>query len=129
MTRMIFTKPPTERQKEIYDLVLKAQKAGIKKIRAGITGKQADKFTRSIIEKAGYGEKYGHAGGHGIGLDIHEQPSLALTYKKPLKKNSVITVEPGIYLEGEFGIRIEDMLLITKNDHENLTKITSDRRR
>ena len=129
MTRMIFTKPPTEKQKEIYDLVLKAQKAGIKKIRAGITGKQADKFTRSIIEKAGYGEKYGHAGGHGIGLDIHEQPSLALTYKKQLKKNSVITVEPGIYLKGEFGIRIEDMLLITKNDHENLTKITSDRRR
>lgn len=125
MTRMIFTAKPTEKQKKIYNLVLKAQKIGIEKIRAGITGKKADKFTRSIIEKAGYGKKYGHAGGHGIGLDIHEQPSLTETYKKTLKENSIITVEPGIYLEGKFGIRIEDILLITKNGNKNLTKITS----
>lgn len=122
MTRIIFTTTPTEKQKKIYNLVLKAQKEGIKKIKAGITGKQADSFSRKIIENAGYGEKYGHGGGHGVGLDIHEIPSLSEEYKEKLKANSVITVEPGIYLEGEFGIRIEDMILITKNGNKKLTK-------
>ena len=133
MTRMIFTAPPTPKQKEIYDLVLRAQKNAIKKIKAGISGKKADDLSRDIINKAGFKEQYGHAGGHGIGLDIHEIPSLAETYKNPLKPNSVITIEPGIYLEGEFGIRIEDMILVTKQSHakgraghKNLTKITSD---
>ncbi|MFA5820881.1 MAG: aminopeptidase P family protein [Candidatus Gracilibacteria bacterium] len=124
MTRIIFTSKPTSKQKEIYNLVLKAQEAAIKKIKAGLSGKKADAISRSIIEKAGYGEQYGHAGGHGTGLDIHEQPSLSDNYKKPLKANSIITVEPGIYLPGEFGIRIEDMLLVTRNGNRNLTKIS-----
>lgn len=124
MTRMIFTTKPTKKQKEIYDLVLRAQQTAISKIKAGITGKKADSFARKIIEKAGYGEQYGHAGGHGIGLDIHEIPSLSENYKKPLRENSIITVEPGIYLTGEFGIRIEDMILIQKSGNKNLTKIS-----
>lgn len=123
MTRMIFTGTPTPKQAKIYNLVLQAQENAIKKIKAGITGKQADNLSRDIINKAGYKEQYGHAGGHGIGLDIHEIPSLAENYKKPLRANSIITVEPGIYLEGEFGIRIEDMILITKTGPKNLTKI------
>lgn len=124
MTRMIFTGKPTEKQRKIYNLVLEAQQNAIQKIKAGISGKKADDFARDIIKKAGYGEFYGHSGGHGIGLDIHEVPSLAERYKKPLKENSIVTVEPGIYLEGEFGIRIEDMVLVTKNGTKNLTKIT-----
>lgn len=123
MTRMIFTKSPTEEQKKIYNLVLKAQETAIQKIKAEITGKHADKYARDIITKAGYGETFGHGGGHGIGLDIHEIPSLSENYIKKLKENSIITVEPGIYLEGKFGVRIEDMVLVQKNGVKNLTKI------
>lgn len=124
MTRMIFTGKPTAKQKEIYNLVLKAQETAIEKIKAGVSGEKADNYSRDIIIKAGYGEFYGHSGGHGVGLDIHETPSLSANYKKPLKENSVITIEPGIYLEGEFGVRIEDMILVTKKGNKNLTKIS-----
>lgn len=124
MTRMIFTASPTPKQKEVYDTVLKAQTAAIKGIKAGISGQAADKLAREVIEKAGYAEYYSHAGGHGIGLDIHEQPSLSANYKSKLKENSIITIEPGIYIPGEFGVRIEDMLLVTKKGNKNLTKIS-----
>lgn len=124
MTRMIFTAKPTEKQKEIYNLVLKAQENALSKIKAGISGKHTDSFARKIIVAAGHGENYGHAGGHGIGLDIHESPSLSENYKKPLKENSVITVEPGIYLTDQFGIRIEDMAIVKKSGIKNLTKIS-----
>ena len=123
MTRMIFTKPPTGEEKEIYNLVLNAQEYAIKNIRAEMTGHKADSFARNIIKKAGYGEAFGHGGGHGIGLDIHESPSLSENYKSKLKKNTIITVEPGIYIEGKFGVRIEDMVLVTKTGTKNLTKI------
>jgi Xaa-Pro aminopeptidase len=102
---------------------LKAQENALSKIKAGISGKNADNLARKIIEVAGYGEMYLHAGGHGIGLDIHESPSLSENYKKPLKENSIITVEPGIYLVGQFGVRIEDMAIVKKDGIKNLTKI------
>ncbi len=121
MTRTLLPQKPSFRQKEIYTIVLNAQKEAIKKIHAGITGKKADSYSRAIIEKAGYGDYYEHAGGHGIGLDIHESPSLSVNYTKKLKKNSVITVEPGIYIPGEFGVRIEDMILLTAHGNKNLT--------
>lgn len=123
MTRTILPSIPTKKQKEVYALVLKAQNYAINNIKAGITGRRADKFSRSIIEKAGYKKFYEHAGGHGIGLDIHESPALSENYKKKLKANSIITVEPGIYLPGEFGVRIEDMVLIKKTGNKNLTKV------
>ncbi len=122
MTRMIFTAPLSKEQKEIYELVLKAQQTAIKKIKAKISGRKADSFARKIIEQAGFAENYGHAGGHGIGLEIHENPSLSEHYKKPLKENSVITIEPGIYLTGRFGIRLEDMVVVEKTKVRNLTK-------
>lgn len=122
MSRMIFTAKPTPEQKEIYNLVLKAQENGIKNIKAGITGRKADQLSRDIIKQAGFGEKYGHAGGHGIGLDIHESPSLSDSYTKKLRENSIITIEPGIYLEGKFGVRIEDMVIVKKSGVINLTK-------
>lgn len=124
MTRMIFTSPPSPLQREIYNIVLKAQENCIKGIKAGISGEKADKLARKIIEDAGYSEYYGHSGGHGIGLDIHEIPNLAEKYKTPLRENSAITVEPGIYLPGKFGIRIEDMLLIAKTGTKNLTRVS-----
>ncbi len=123
MTRMIFTAKPTKLQEEVYNLVLKAQENAISQIKAGHTGAKADKFSRKIIEKGGYGEAYGHAGGHGIGLDIHETPSLSENYKKKLKENSVITIEPGIYLPGKFGVRIEDMIIPQKRGNKNLTSL------
>ncbi len=123
MTRTILPKNPTKKQKEIYALVLKAQTTAIEKIKAGITGKKADNLARKIINKAGYEEKYGHAGGHGIGLDVHESPSLSEKYIKKLRPSSVITVEPGIYLPNKFGVRIEDMILIKKTENKNLTKM------
>lgn len=123
MTRMIFTAQPTKFQKEIYELVLKAQENGINKIIAGMTGKKADALSRNMIVQKGYSKNYGHSGGHGIGLDIHEQPSLSEKYKEKLKENSIITVEPGIYLAGKFGVRIEDMILVKKDKSINITKI------
>lgn len=123
MTRTLLPPKPTQKQQEIYDLVLKAQLNGLKNIKAGISGAKADTLTRDIIEKAGYGETYGHSGGHGIGLDIHESPALSAGYKEKIRENTIITVEPGIYLTGEFGVRIEDMVLVKKNGNENLTKI------
>lgn len=122
MSRTILPAKPTNKQEEIYNLVLEAQTNAIKNVKPGMTGKTADNLSRKIINKAGYKEQYGHAGGHGIGLDIHEPPALSEKYKKPLKANSIITVEPGIYLPGEFGVRIEDMILLGKVT-KNLTKM------
>lgn len=123
MSRMIFTAKPTAKQQEVYNLVLQAQQTALAKIKAGHTGAEADAFSRDIITQAGYGEYYTHSGGHGIGLDIHETPSLSTKYPETLKTNSIITVEPGIYLPGEFGVRIEDMLLVGKTKSTNLTTI------
>ncbi|MFA5948417.1 MAG: aminopeptidase P family protein [Candidatus Gracilibacteria bacterium] len=126
MTRMFFTTSPTPLQEKIYNLVLEAQLSAIKNIHAGITGKKADSFARKIIKKNGYKENFGHGSGHGIGLDIHENPSLSEKYNKPLKQNSVITIEPGIYIENEFGVRIEDMLIVKKSNVEIITKANKD---
>lgn len=123
MTRTLLPPKPSKLQAEVYNLVLEAQLNALAKIKAGVTGKQADNFARSIIEKAGYGEFFTHGTGHGVGLDIHEAPSLVEEYKGKFKAGSVITVEPGVYLVGKFGVRIEDMLYLGKGRTENLTKI------
>lgn len=122
MTRTILPKNPTAEQKKVFNIVLSAQREAIEKIKEGITGAEADNYSRSIICDAGYGDNYGHSGGHGIGLDIHEIPSLSQNYEEKLRAGSVITVEPGIYLPGRFGVRIEDMILVKKNGNVNLTK-------
>ncbi|MBU1703537.1 Xaa-Pro peptidase family protein [Patescibacteria group bacterium] len=122
MTRIYFTKKPTQKQALIYNLVLKAQETAIATLKAGILGTAADNAARDVIEKAGYGPQFSHSLGHGVGLEIHEAPSLSVTYDKPIPENTVVTVEPGIYLEKSFGVRIEDMVLIKRNKAENLTK-------
>lgn len=121
MTRVLFTKKPSSLQENIYELVRNAQEIAIKKLKAGVSGMRADNYARKIIEKAGYGKFFGHSLGHGVGLDIHELPNLAETYKEKIPEGCVVTVEPGVYLPGKFGVRLEDMVIVGKNGSRNLT--------
>lgn len=123
ITRMIFTKEPTPLQDKTYRLVLKAQEKVILKLKANVTGSAADSYARDIIKKAGYSEHFGHALGHGIGLEVHENPTLSIGFDKRIPENSVVTVEPGIYHANSFGIRIEDMILVKSKRATNLTRI------
>lgn len=127
MTRTMFTAPPTPKQKLVYETVLRAQETVITRLHAGVKGRAADGWARKVIEDAGFGDKFGHSTGHGIGLEIHEYPNLSpgLTPKNnpAFPANTIVTVEPGIYIEKSFGVRIEDMVLITGDSVSNLTKI------
>jgi Xaa-Pro aminopeptidase len=108
--------------RKVYDIVLSAQLAGIEAAKAGILGSELDKVSRDIIEKAGYGSCFGHSLGHGVGMEIHEKPNASPNYKLTLNEGAVVTVEPGIYIAGKFGVRIEDFVILTENGCENLTK-------
>ncbi len=122
MTRTVAVDHVTDLMAEVYDTVLAAQENVIKTVKAGIICSDADAAARSIIEKAGYGEYFTHSTGHGVGLEIHEMPRLAEKVDGTiLKAGQIVTDEPGIYLPGEFGVRIEDMLLVRKNGCKNLT--------
>lgn len=118
MTRTVFIGEPTKKMKDIYDIVLQAQKAGLEALQPGESTKEVDRVARDVIEEHGYGENFGHGLGHSVGLEIHENPRLAKTDDSVLKENMVVTVEPGIYLPGWGGIRIEDMVYITENGYE-----------
>ena len=122
MTRTIAVGSVSSKQAEIYETVLNAQLASLAVLKDGISGFDADKAARDIIVNAGYGKFFGHGTGHGVGIEIHEEPRLSPKTDKILCEGDVVTVEPGIYLPGEFGVRIEDMVIITKNGAENLTK-------
>lgn len=126
MTRIVFTKNPSNEQIRVYETVLRAQNSAIKKIRAGAIGKEIDSLARNIIAQAGFGKYFGHALGHGVGLDIHELPKLSKKYADKLPAGSIVTVEPGIYLPGKFGVRIEDMIAVGKKRALNLTKAPKD---
>lgn len=121
MTRTVALGSATDEMRRVYATVLEAQLAGIAALRPGIEGKLVDKAARDVIEKAGYGEYFGHGLGHSVGLDIHEDPNTNTRETSLLPAGAVITSEPGIYLPGRFGVRIEDMLLLTENGAENLT--------
>ncbi len=121
LTRCFFTgKIPPLKQK-IYNTVLQAQELGIRKAGPGVKAKDVDLACRDYIDKKGYGKFFGHGTGHGVGLEIHESPSVSHRSSEVLEPGMVITVEPGIYLPGQFGVRIEDMLLITDKGAEVLT--------
>ena len=122
MTRTVAVGEISSKQTEVYETVLSAQKKGLEVLRAGISGFDADKAARDIIENAGYGEYFGHGTGHGVGLQIHESPRLSPKSTHILEVGDVVTVEPGIYIPDNFGVRIEDMAIITENGFENLTK-------
>lgn len=110
------------KQQKIYDTVLKSQEAGIKKARSGVKACEVDLACREVIEKAGYGEFFIHSTGHGVGLDIHELPIISSSSETILEEGMVFTVEPGIYLPNEFGVRIEDTLVITNSSPEVIGK-------
>lgn len=122
MTRTVAVGSASEEMKEVYYTVLKAQENAVSAIQAGLSCKAADQAARDVIEKAGYGKYFTHSTGHGVGVEIHEFPSLSSACDKMLKTGNIVTVEPGIYIPGKFGVRIEDMVLVTENGCENLTK-------
>tara|TARA_Y100000590_G_scaffold74521_1_gene82274 strand:+ start:731 stop:1804 length:1074 start_codon:yes stop_codon:yes gene_type:complete len=115
MTRTVAIGEATSKHKEIYSIVLESQLAGIKHAKAGITGEELDKVCRQVIEQSGYGDKFIHSTGHGIGLEVHTYPRISSFNTEPLLENYVITIEPGIYLAGWGGVRIEDDCWIKKN--------------
>ncbi len=122
ITRTVAVGSIEPKLKEIYEIVLEAQKRGVAGIKAGMTGKQADALTRDFIAEKGYGDYFGHSTGHGVGMDIHEEPRLSKTSATILKPGMVVTVEPGIYISGLGGVRIEDEILITADGNRSLTK-------
>lgn len=122
MTRTVALGPVTREQREVYELVLKAQKAGCDAVRAGISCREADQVVRDIISDGGYGEAFGHGTGHGVGLEIHEAPTLNTRSEETLKENMTVTIEPGIYLPKKFGVRIEDLAIVTASGIISLSK-------
>ena len=123
MTRTVAVGEPDEEQRAVYETVLRAQLAALEVLGPGLLCTQGDAAARSVIEQAGYGDFFGHATGHGVGVEIHEEPRLSpRSGEERLVPGNVVTVEPGIYLPGKFGVRIEDMAVITENGCENLTK-------
>lgn len=121
MTRTVVLGKASEKQKEIYNVVLKAQLAALDATKAGVTGASVDKVARDIIAEAGYGDCFGHGLGHSVGLEIHESPRLAPTGTTVLQAGMSETVEPGIYVPGFGGVRIEDMVIVTEDGCRNLT--------
>ncbi|PMC35083.1 peptidase M24 family protein [Bacillus sp. UMB0899] len=122
ITRTVVYKKATEEQKEIYNTVLKAQMAALQESKAGTRIGDLDTVARKIIENAGYGDYFPHRLGHGLGINVHEYPSMSFTNDEYLKEGMVYTIEPGIYLPAIGGVRIEDDVVITKEGFETLTK-------
>lgn len=110
-------------EREVFEAVLAAQQAAVNAVRAGITCGEVDRAARSILEAAGYGKYFTHSTGHGVGLEIHEVPRIGKDSKDVLKAGTVITIEPGVYLPGRFGVRIEDSVLVTEDGAEVLTPV------
>jgi Xaa-Pro aminopeptidase len=125
-TRTVAAGETTDHGAEIYGIVLDAQLAGLEAIKPGAGGRDVDGVARSRIEAAGHGEHFGHGLGHGVGLDIHEAPRLAQRSDAVLEAGNVVTVEPGVYLPGDLGVRIEDLVLVTEAGREILTPLTKE---
>jgi Xaa-Pro aminopeptidase len=125
-TRTFATGDPGEEAIGVYEVVRKAQQASLEAIRAGVTGEDVDKVARKVIEAAGHGERFGHGLGHGVGLELHEGPRLSLRSDDVLAPNEVVTVEPGIYLPGRLGVRIEDLVVVTEDGLRNLSSLPKD---
>ena len=117
-----------EDERAAYELVLRAQEAALAALRPGPTGREIDAVARDIIDAAGHAEHFGHGLGHGVGLEIHEGPRLSRTGEAPLAAGMIVTVEPGVYVPGRFGIRIEDLVVVTAAGHEVLNTLPKDLR-
>lgn len=126
MTRTVALGSVSDEQRHIYEIVLQAQKIGIDAIKPGVKCSDVDKSVRDFIYDAGYAGCFDHATGHGVGMNVHEAPVISALDDTELKPNMVITVEPGIYLPGRFGARIEDLILVTQDGYENLTDFSKE---
>jgi Xaa-Pro aminopeptidase len=120
-TRTFAVGEPGDDVREVYELVLRAQEAALDAVRPAVSGKEVDAVAREMISEAGYGDRFGHGLGHGVGLEVHESPRLAMTSEDDLVEGNVVTVEPGVYLPGRFGVRIEDLVAVTADGHRNLS--------
>jgi Xaa-Pro aminopeptidase len=125
-TRTFATGEIGEKGREVYETVLRAQLASLEAITAGPNGEAIDRVARDVIAAAGYGDAFGHALGHGVGLEVHEGPRLAQKSDDVLAVGEVVTVEPGIYLAGELGVRIEDFVVVRDDGYENLSSLPKD---
>ena len=117
---LVFGGEPGERFREVHDIVRAAQQAGVEAVAPGVTAGAVDAATREVIENAGYGEQFIHRTGHGVGLDVHEEPYIVSDSERVLEPGMVFSIEPGVYLPGEFGVRIEDLVVVTEDGAERL---------
>jgi len=122
MTRTVCVGEPDGEMRSVYETVLAAQKEGIAAARAGVTGKEIDAAARRVIEKAGYGVYFSHSFGHSLGIDIHESPNASPGEQREMPVGAVISAEPGIYVPGKFGVRIEDVLVLKADGCEDITR-------
>jgi Xaa-Pro aminopeptidase len=125
-TRTIAAGAVSEQDASIYSLVLEAQLAGVGAVRPGAAGREVDAAARAVIEAAGHGGRFGHGLGHGVGLEVHEDPRLSQRSDDVLAAGNAVTVEPGIYLPGRLGVRIEDLVIVTEDGCEILSSIGKD---
>ena len=121
MTRTVYIGKPTREEKAAYAAVLRAEQAGIAAVRDGVAAGSVDGAARGVLRREGWAKYFAHSTGHGLGLEIHEAPRLGSKVQEPLKAGMVVTVEPGVYLPGRFGIRIEDMVAVEARGARVLT--------
>lgn len=126
MTRTVALGHPSQEMEDVYAAVLEAQKAGINAARAGVTGREVDEAARRCLREAGYGAFFTHSFGHSLGIDIHESPNASPSEQRALPAGAVISAEPGVYLPGKFGVRIEDVLILKEGGCENITRSPKD---
>jgi Xaa-Pro aminopeptidase len=127
-TRTVAVGEPGLDAREVYALVLEAQLAGLAAVRSGAECRHVDAAARDLIDVAGHGEQFGHGLGHGVGLDIHEDPRLGQSAEGSLETGNVVTIEPGVYVPGEFGVRIEDLVVVDETGPTILTSLPKDLR-
>ena len=128
MTRTVFLGCATDEQKRVYDIVKKANAAGRAAVRPGVKLKEVDRAARRVIEEAGYGKYFIHRTGHGIGLEVHEFPDVSQVSEEVCAPGMVFSVEPGVYLPGRFGVRVEDLVAVTPEGGKTLNELTRDQR-
>jgi Xaa-Pro aminopeptidase len=126
ITRTVVVGRASEKHKEVYEVVRNAQEVACENVSAGLLGKEADHIARSLIEASGFGDQFGHSLGHGLGLEVHEEPRLAKTNDQPVPVGSVVTIEPGVYLPGWGGVRIEDDVYLGDVETEMLSDYTKE---